>query len=81
MVMRADGASELPQGGLLAVRREQAATYLSISKATLDRLSKDGEIRYVKLAAIKLYPVKELERWLETKTQRANRHDKNDKEL
>jgi predicted site-specific integrase-resolvase len=53
----------------MALRRLEAANALSISVATLDRLTKAGDIRCVKHHALKIYPVEELTRWLRSRIQ------------
>lgn len=50
----------------LGLRRVDAAKALSISVATLDRLTKRGELKCIKTDAIVIYPVHELKRWLGT---------------
>ena len=50
----------------LGLRRVDAAKALSIIVATLDRLTKRGELKCVKTDAIVIYPVHELKRWLGT---------------
>lgn len=59
------GASELPNRKPLALRRKEAAASMSISVSTLDRMTRQGKVRCVKSASVKLYPMLELERLLE----------------
>lgn len=47
-----------------SLRRREAAQAISVSVASLDRATRKGLIKYVKLNGVKLYPVKELERFL-----------------
>ena len=57
--------------GRLAVRPRRAAELLDVSLRTLFSLTKRGEIRAVKLGAGKgagvLYPIKELQRFLDAR--------------
>ena len=56
----------------IALKRSEAASALSISVATLDRLTKAGEIRCVKHNALKIYPVEELARWMRSRIEEAS---------
>jgi excisionase family DNA binding protein len=55
----------------LALRPVQAARTLGISKSTLDRLTKSGEITCFRIARAKMYAFEELRRWLTEKTEEA----------
>ena len=54
------GRSQMPLG----LRRREAAQAISVSMASLDRATRKGLIKYVKLNGVKVYPMKELERFL-----------------
>jgi len=65
--------------GRLAVRPRRAAELLDVSLRTLFTLTKRGEIRAVKLGAGKgagvLYPIKELQRFLDARLSGVVRTD------
>ena len=52
----------------LALTREEAAGFLSLSPATLDRLTKRGLLRPSRATRRPLFPVSELERFLRETT-------------
>lgn len=49
---------------ILALRREPAATSISVSARKLDELTAGGLVPSVKLDGVRLYPVEGLARWL-----------------
>jgi len=57
----------------LAVRRTEAAKMLGISQRTFAELVKDGEVPFVRLRNVKVYPVESLARWL---AERCNKEGK-----
>jgi excisionase family DNA binding protein len=52
----------------LGMRVADAARTLGISPSTLQRLTKAGEIKCIKLNRAKIYPYEELQRWMACKT-------------
>lgn len=48
----------------LCVRPNEAAAMLGVSKSTLSRLTKNGELECLKLKRAKMYPVAGLEAWV-----------------
>lgn len=61
MFLDQDGQSPKIQ---LAFRSSEAAKSLGISLSTLDRLSKRGEIPFVRLGSVRIYPCEILQEWL-----------------
>ncbi len=53
----------------LAVTADEAAALISVSRTTLDRLTKRGLIRPVKATRTPLYAISELQRFLDEATQ------------
>lgn len=51
----------------LGMRVVDAARTLGISPSTLERLTKAGEIKCIKLNRAKIYPYEELQRWMACK--------------
>jgi len=51
----------------LGMRVVDAARTLGVSPSTLERLTKAGEIRCIKLNRAKIYPYDELQRWMASK--------------
>lgn len=51
----------------LGMRVADAARTLGISPSTLERLTKAGEIKCIKLNRAKIYPYEELQRWMACK--------------
>jgi excisionase family DNA binding protein len=51
----------------LGMRVVDAARTLGVSPSTLERLTKAGEIKCIKLNRAKIYPYEELQRWMATK--------------
>jgi excisionase family DNA binding protein len=51
----------------ICVRPDQAAAMLGISRSTLDRLTKSGELDHVKLPRAKMYLVTDLEAFVDAK--------------
>jgi excisionase family DNA binding protein len=48
----------------LAVRGKEAARLLGISERTLARLKAGGQLSFVKVGAVILFPIEGLERWI-----------------
>ena len=57
----------------LAVRRTEAGAMLGVSQRTFAELVKDGEVPFVRLRNVKVYPVESLARWL---AERCNKEGK-----
>jgi excisionase family DNA binding protein len=51
----------------LGMRVADAARTLGVSPSTLERLTKAGEIRCIKLSRAKIYSYEELQRWMASK--------------
>jgi excisionase family DNA binding protein len=49
------------------MRVVDAARTLGVSQSTLERLTKAGEIKCIKLNRAKIYPYDELQRWMASK--------------
>lgn len=49
----------------LALREKEAAKVLGISPRKLWELANRGEIKAIKVDGVKLYPIRELNRWLD----------------
>ncbi|MFO1006983.1 MAG: helix-turn-helix domain-containing protein [Planctomycetaceae bacterium] len=49
----------------LALRAKEAAECLGISERTLARLKASGQLAFVRVGNVVLFPVKSLEAWLE----------------
>lgn len=56
----------------LALNQREAAEALGISAPTLIALTRAGKVPTVCIGARKLYPVREIERWLATTAQQTN---------
>jgi excisionase family DNA binding protein len=56
----------------LMLRSRDAAKVLGLSKSTLNRLVRAGEIKCIRLDRITLYPMEVLEAWLKAKLEGAD---------
>jgi excisionase family DNA binding protein len=63
--MQSTGRNPEPTLAPLAVRVEQAAELLGVSRAHVFRMIARGELRTVKSGARRLVPVRAVEEWLE----------------
>jgi excisionase family DNA binding protein len=54
------------------LRSRDAAKVLGLSKSTLNRLVRAGEIKCIRLDRITLYPMEVLEAWLKAKLEGAD---------
>jgi excisionase family DNA binding protein len=62
-------ATQLPP---LLVRTEEAARLMSVSKSTVERLMRTGELASVKAAGARRIPVSAIEDWIERQLKEQN---------